>query len=608
MYILGLSAYYHDSSAAIIRDGEILAAIQEERLTRIKHDNSFPRNSIRACLNICNIDINSIDYFCFYEKPILKFDRLLETYITFAPRGFNSFKNALPLWIKDKLFQKKNLINEIKGLNYNGSLEDKVLFSEHHLSHASSAFYPSGFDEAAILTVDGVGEWATSTVSHGKNNIINIDKEILFPHSLGLLYSAFTAYLGFKVNSGEYKLMGLAPYGEPKYIDIIINNLIDIKEDGSFRLNMDYFNYCTGHSMINKKFENLFKVQTRDRAGAILQKHMDLAASIQFVTQEIIEKIDINIKKETNLKNLCLAGGVALNCVANGRIVKKEIFDNIWIQPAAGDAGGSLGAALLVWYKHFNNKRKVKKNTDDMKGSLLGQKYSFKQIKSILDYLGATYKVYEEKELLSQTVMQLKSSKVIGWFQGRMEFGPRALGSRSILADPRNLKIQKELNLKIKFRESFRPFAPSVMEEHANKWFDLKTNSPYMLVVSNVSKDCLIEVKNQEKGLKKLEQKRSLIPAVTHVDNSARVQTVSKTNNRIYYNLINLFYQQTGCPVLVNTSFNIRGEPIVCTPEDAFRCFMGTNMDILVIGKYFLEKSKQNKNLLKDYRKNFDLD
>ena len=610
-YILGISAFYHDSAASLIKDGNIISAAQEERFTRIKHDSSYPYNAVKFVLNNSKIDISDVDHIVFYEKPFLKFERLLETYVAFAPKGFKSFSKAMPIWLRDKLFQKKMIMDCLKRHNSNFKNENKILFSEHHLSHAASAFYPSPFDEAVILTADGVGEWATTTVAIGKNNNLEIKKELHFPHSLGLLYSAFTYYTGFKVNSGEYKLMGLAPYGTPKYVEEILENLIDLKEDGTFMLDQKYFNYCTGLTMTNKKFDKLFGQKPRiPDKDQITQFHMDIAASIQNVTEIIMLKLTKSLKSEYGINNLCLAGGVALNCVANGKILKEKIFDNIWVQPAAGDAGGSLGAALAYWHIDLNKERKEIKK-DNMQGSYLGNKYSDKEIKIELDKIGANYNEYDQQTIIDKTASSLSEGKAIGWFQGRMEFGPRALGNRSILGDPRSENMQKNLNLKVKYRESFRPFAPSVLRDEVNNWFEMNTDSPYMLMVSNIKKEKSIDMSEEQKklfGIDLLNIKRSEIPAVTHVDYSARIQTVSKETNEIYFNLIKKFKEKTNCPVLVNTSFNIRGEPIVNTPLDAYKCFMGTELDILVLGNFYLEKKDQNKNLKTNYVGEFELD
>ena len=607
-YILGISAFYHDSSAALLKDGEILSAAQEERFTRIKHDQNFPTNTIRFILKNNNLTLSQIDKIVFYEKPFLKFERLLETYIAFVPHGFRSFAASIPIWLREKLFQKKLLIDELKKIDNQFQDKNKIKFSEHHLSHAASAFYPSPFDEAIILTLDGVGEWATTTISIGKENKINILKEINFPHSIGLLYSAFTYYLGFKVNSGEYKVMGLAPYGEPRYKNLILDNLIDVKKDGSFKINMKYFNYATGLTMVNKKFENLFGNKIRKPEDELLQIHMDIASSLQKVTEEIILKICQHISSNYKIKNLCLSGGVALNCVANGKILKNQLFDNIWIQPASGDAGGSLGAAYAYWFNEKNNKRV--KYEDQMKGSYFGPSFKNDEIEQELKKLNAVYSKYEFDEIYKKTAKLISEGKAVGWFQGRMEYGPRALGNRSSVADPRLDDMQKNLNLKIKFRESFRPFAPSVLKEKASEYFDLKCESPYMLLTTQISEHLKINKENQEKyeGIDKLNFKRSELQAITHVDYSARVQTVSKEFNEKFYKLIREFYDLTGCPVLINTSFNIRGEPIVCTPADAYRCFMGTDLDCLVCENFILNKEDQIKNNLKDYRNNFELD
>ena len=608
--ILGISAFYHDSAACILIDGKIVAAAQEERFTRVKHDANYPYNAIQFVLDFAKIKLNQIDKIVFFEKPFLKFERLLETYVAFAPRGFTSFSKAMPLWIKEKLFQKNFLFKNLKQHDENFNNINKIFFSNHHLSHAASAFFPSPFDEALVLTADGVGEWATTTVARGIGNKLEILKEIHFPHSLGLLYSAFTYYVGFKVNSGEYKLMGLAPYGRPKYVDKILK-IIDIKNDGTFRLDQKYFNYATGLTMTNNEFHNLFGQPPRKPdKDKLTQFHMDIASSIQKVTEDIMLKLVKGIKDEFNIDNLCLAGGVALNCVANGKILKEKIFENIWVQPAAGDAGGSLGAALAMWYIEEKNIRIINKN-DDMQGSYLGPEFSQNEIEKSLNNIGAKFSVLNDEDLIKKTAKKLSEEKVIGWFQGRMEFGPRSLGCRSILGDPRSENTQKNLNLKIKFRESFRPFAPSVLIESVHEWFDLKSESPYMLLVADIDKQKKIEMTDQQNslfGIEKLKIKRSSIPAVTHVDYSARIQTVNDKTNKKYYNLIKTFKDLTGCPVLVNTSFNVRGEPIVNTPEDAFNCFMGTDLDYLVIGKCFLDKKDQEVSLKKDYKESFELD
>ena len=608
--ILGISAFYHDSAACILKDGKIIAAAQEERFTRKKHDPSYPHNAIEFVLEYSNLKLSDIDQIVFFEKPFLKFERLLETYVAFAPRGFVSFAKAMPLWIKEKLFQKNLLFNKLKKHDQNFKSDKNIFFSDHHLSHAASAFFPSPFTEAVILTADGVGEWATTTVAVGKENNLEIKKEIHFPHSLGLLYSAFTYYTGFKVNSGEYKLMGLAPYGKPIYEDKV-KQLIDLKEDGTFRLDQKYFNYATGLTMTNEKFNNLFGQKPRNPQNEkITQFHMDIAASIQKVTEEIMINLAKSIREEYRIKNLCLAGGVALNCVANGKILKEKIFDNIWIQPAAGDAGGSLGAALALWHIDQGNKRSINLN-DDMKGSYLGTEFNQDEIEKELKTLGANFETLKYEELIDRTAEFLSNEKAIGWFQGRMEFGPRALGGRSILGDPRSDKMQKNLNLKVKYRESFRPFAPSILREDLSEWFDMNVDSPYMLLVAEINSNKKIEMTEEERklfGIDKLNVKRSEVPAVTHVDYSARVQTVTKNTNNRYYDLISKFKEKTGCPVIVNTSFNVRGEPIVNTPTDAFNCFMGTELDYLIIGNCILDKKKQDQSLKKDYTKEFELD
>ena len=593
--ILGISAFYHDSAATLIDSGNIVGAAQEERFSRKKHDDRFPINAIEFLLQNSGLTLNEIDKIIFYEKPFLKFERLLETYIGFSPKGFKQFSKAIPIWLKDKLFQKNQIINYLKKIDSNFKPENKIMFSDHHFSHAASAFYPSPFDKAVILTADGVGEWATTTVAIGKDNNIQMKKEIEFPHSLGLLYSAFTYYTGFKVNGGEYKLMGLAPYGETKYVEKILNNLLDIKDDGSFRLNQKYFDYATGLTMTNDNFSELFGKHPRNpNSEEISQFHMDIAASIQNVTEDIMLKITKNLRKEYDIENLCLAGGVALNCVANGKILKEKIFKNIWIQPAAGDAGGSLGAALGYWHNEINKERNNSKK-DKMKCGYLGPQYSDEQINKILENIGAEFKTFTKNDLLNHIADKLDEGNAIGWFQNKMEFGPRALGGRSIIGDARSPDMQKKLNLKVKFRESFRPFAPSVLLEDSSDWFDLETESPYMLLVANVKKSKLIEQTINDKtakGLEKLNIVRSLIPAVTHVDNSARIQTVTEENG-IYYDLIKKFKEKTGCPLIVNTSFNVRGEPPVNTPIDAYKCFMATDLDILVLGNHVLEKNKQ---------------
>jgi carbamoyltransferase len=610
MKILGIAAFYHDSSASLISDGKIISAYQEERFTRVKHDACFPKNSILQCLKDSDIRPDEIDAIVFYEKPFLKFERLLETYLAFTPRGFQSFCSAIPLWLNEKLFQKKLLIDNLVEIGFSKKQCTKILFSEHHLSHAASAFYPSPYEEAIILTMDGVGEWQTTGVYIGQANKIQKIKEINFPHSLGLLYSAFTYYCGFKVNSGEYKLMGLAPYGQPIYADVIRNKLIDIKEDGSFRLDMNYFDYCTGLTMTNEKFNILFQNKKRAPEDKLEQFHMDLAASIQLVTEEIMLKICNSLKEEFKIKNLCLAGGVALNCVANGKIYLEGIFENIWIQPASGDAGGSLGAALSCYYDHFNHERIINAS-DSMNGSFLGTIYTHLEIEESLVAAGAIYEILTDEKLYAAVTNALVNEEAVGWFQGRMEFGPRSLGNRSIIADPRSEKMQKKLNLKVKFRESFRPFAPAILEEDTSDYFEFKGRSPYMLMVAQVNEKMRIKMSSEEEtlfGIDKLNIKRSSIPAVTHVDYSARLQTVSKQTNKRFHELISHFKARTGCPVLINTSFNIRGEPIVCSPLDAFKCFMGTDLDMLVIQNFILHKKSQNPALLSDYRSMFALD
>ena len=609
--ILGISAFYHDSAATLVIDGEIIAAAQEERFSRKKHDASYPFNAISYVLSEKKIKLSEIDHIVFFEKPFLKFERLLETYLAFAPSGFASFSLSMPVWLREKLFQKKYLFDLLKKQDQDFNDMSKINFSEHHYSHAASAFFPSPFNEAIVLTLDGVGEWATTTVAIGKGNELKLIRECHFPHSLGLLYSAFTYYTGFKVNSGEYKVMGLAPYGIPKYKDLILNNLIDVKEDGSFRLNMKYFNYATGLTMTNKQFSNLFGEPVRDaKKYPLMQFHMDIASSIQAVTEEIVLKISSSLSKEFPIKNLCLAGGVALNCVANGKILKSNFFEKIWIQPAAGDAGGSLGAALGFWHNELKKDRKIQV-TDQMKGSYLGPKHTNENIEKELSLLGASFVKMKEDHIIESAAKALSEQKTVGWFQGRMEFGPRALGGRSILADPRSSKMQKELNLKIKFRESFRPFAPSILREDLDKWFDANVDSPYMLLVAEIKKNLQIQMTDKDKnlfGIEKLNLKRSSIPAVTHVDYSARIQTVHEDTNPRYYKLIKKFKELTECPILVNTSFNVRGEPIVCSVTDAFNCFMGTNLDILVCEDYILYKDKQNKDLLQNYETKFELD
>jgi len=609
-YILGISAFYHDSSASLINDGEIISAVQEERFTRIKHDSSFPTKSIEYILKESNLRLSEIESIVYYEKPFLKFERLLETFIAFAPRGFKSFSSAMPVWLREKLFQKDDIFRKLKKIDESFEDIEKIKFSEHHMSHAASAYYPSPFNKALILTLDGVGEWATTTVGVGNKNKIEILKEIHFPHSLGLLYSAFTYYLGFKVNSGEYKVMGLAPYGKPKYKDIISEHLIKINSDGSFKLNMKFFDFATDLKMTNKKFDNLFNQKRRNPDTDILTEfHMDIASSLQAITEEIVLKLARSIRDEYKIENLCMSGGVALNCVANGKIVNNNIFKNIWIQPASGDAGGSLGAALAYWHNELNN-NKVN-STDSMKGSYLGPSYKDDDIERKLIEIGANFKKLKYEECLDITTNELKKDKAVGWFQGRMEFGPRALGARSIIADSRSEKMQKNLNLKVKFRESFRPFAPAVLRDKVNDYFNLNQDSPYMLLVSSVKDSIKVKMSDDDKklfGIEKLNIKRSSIPAVTHVDYSARIQTVHEETNKKFYDLLLKFNEKTNCPVLINTSFNVRGEPIVNTPEDAYRCFMGTNLDLLVIENFILFKEDQNKGQAVDYKNKFELD
>ena len=610
MQILGISAFYHDSAAALVRDGDIVAAAQEERFTRKKHDSRFPAHAVEFCLAQAGARLADLDYVVFYDKPFLKFERLLETYVAFAPVGLRSFQMAIPLWVREKLFQKSLLHDELKRL---GEFDwmNRLLFAEHHQSHAASAFYPSPFEEALVLTMDGVGEWATTSVGLGRGNHLEIIKEIHFPHSLGLLYSAFTYYTGFKVNSGEYKLMGLAPYGTPRYAQKILDHIIDLKPDGSFHLNLDYFNYCTGLTMTNRKFDALFEGPPRKPDQLLTQHHMDLAASVQEVLEEVILRMTRSLASETGSKNLCLAGGVALNCVANGKILRDGRFERIWIQPASGDAGGALGAALAAYHLFQNQPRQVCGCGDRMHGSYLGPEFSQTDIQQRLTKLGAKYEVLDESELLEKCVDALMDEKALGWFQGRMEFGPRALGARSILADPRSPRMQSILNLKVKFRESFRPFAPSVMREHVAEWFELDSDSPYMLLVADVveSRRKLMTPEQQKLfGIEKLNVPRSDIPAVTHVDYSARIQTVHRETNPRYHALIERFNQRTSCPVIVNTSFNVRGEPIVGTPEDAFRCFMGTGIEVLAVGNCLLRKEDQDPKLTQDYKSSFELD
>ena len=612
MYILGISAFYHDSAACLIQDGDIIAAAQEERFTRIKHDSAFPTNAIKYCLKESKINPEQIENIVFYEKPFLKFERLLETYLAFTPKGFASFAKAMLVWIKDKLLQKSSLIKELKFLlGKEVNWGERLLFSEHHLSHAASAFYPSPFERAAILTLDGVGEWTTTSLAIGKGKDIKVIKEIMFPHSLGLLYSAFTYYIGFKVNSGEYKVMGLAPYGEPRYANLIKENLINIADDGSFQLNMSYFNYATGLTMTNKKFHELFGGPPRKSETKLSQREMDLASSVQKVIEEIIIKLAKDIAKETGEKNLCLAGGVALNCVANGILLREKIFDNLWIQPAAGDAGGALGAALSIWHQYHNKERSSSKDRDAMKGSYLGPEFNDAEIEDTLMACGAIFKKLSETEIIEEVVSALTDEKAVGWMQGRMEFGPRALGGRSIIADPRSSKMQKQLNLKVKYRESFRPFAPSILREDVGEWFEHDADSPYMLLVADVKENKRRAMTAEEEalfGIDKLNIVRSSVPAITHVDYSARIQTVDANTNSRYHAVISKFKEKTGCPIVINTSFNVRGEPIVCNPTDAFKCFMGTELDVLAIGNYLLIKEKQNKEIYRNYKDQYNLD
>jgi carbamoyltransferase len=609
--VLGISAYYHDSAAALVEDGRIVAAAQEERFTRKKHDSGFPHRAVEYCLSEAGVPLADVDRVVFYDKPFLKFERLLETYLNFAPRGFRSFQMAMPLWLREKLFQKRLLQNELKALAPDYDWATRLLFCEHHLSHAASAFYPSPFDDAVVLTMDGVGEWTTTSAGFGRGNHLEIAKELHFPHSLGLLYSAMTYYTGFKVNSGEYKVMGLAPYGEPKYAPLILENLMDLKDDGTFRLDQDYFDYCTGLTMTNDKFDRLFGAPARKPEELLTQRHMDLAASIQAVTEEVVLRMTRSLARENGSRNLCLAGGVALNCVANGKVLRDGKFERIWIQPAAGDAGGALGAALTAYHHHLGHERRPHNVIDGMDGSYLGPSFGQGDIESRLSGAGGVFDVLDEPALIRSTVDALEAGKAVGWFQGRMEFGPRALGGRSILGDPRNSTMQKTLNLRVKYRESFRPFAPSVRREDVAEWFELDDDSPYMLLVADVVADKRRAMTEEEEalfGIEKLNVVRSTIPAVTHVDYSARIQTVHRETNPRYHALISAFKERTGCPVLVNTSFNVRGEPIVCTPEDAFRCFMGTDIEVLVVGNCFLEKERQSPALKQDYKDRFELD
>jgi carbamoyltransferase len=611
MRILGLSAYYHDSAAALIVDGDIVAAAQEERFTRKKHDASFPRQAIDYCLYEGGFGLDKIDYVAFYDKPFLKFERLLETYLAFAPKGLRSFRKGVPVWLKEKLFQKRLLADELGKLMQGFDIQNKVLFAEHHQSHGASAFYPSPFNEALVLTMDGVGEWATTSVAIGQGSTLTPLKEIFFPHSVGLLYSAFTYYLGFKVTSGEYKVMGLAPYGEPKYKDLILRTLVDVKQDGTFWLDQRYFDYCTGLAMTNARFDALFGASPRKPEEDLTQRHMDIAASIQAVTEDIVLKLTRSLASETGLKNLCLAGGVALNCVANGKIARSGVFERIWIQPAAGDAGGAIGAAFAAWHQHLGGPRIVPAASDAMKGAYLGPAWDDTEAAQGLKSAGAVFETLSDEALLLRAASDLAGGAALGWMQGRMEFGPRALGNRSILGDARSPSMQSVLNLKVKYRESFRPFAPAVLREDVAQWFEHDEDSPYMLLVDNIAPHHRRRMTPQEEalfGIAKLKVPRSDIPAVTHVDYSARIQTVHADTNPRFHALLTQFKDQTGCPVLVNTSFNVRGEPIVCTPEDAFRCFMGTEIEALAVGNCYLRKERQNTALKQDYKHAFNLD
>jgi carbamoyltransferase len=610
MRILGLSAFYHDSAAALVEDGRIVAAAQEERFTRRKHDPSFPRQAIDYCLAEAGTDLGGIDHVVFYEKPFVKFERLIETYLANVPHGFPSFRKAIPLWVKEKLFQKDQLRRKLGAIAGTKTWDGSLLFSEHHQAHAASAFYPSPFESAAVLTMDGVGEWCTTSLGRGHGNRLDLLKEIRFPHSLGLLYSAFTYYLGFKVNSGEYKVMGLAPYGVPRFAQQILDNIIDLKPDGSFRLDQRYFNYATGLTMTAAPFHDLFGAGPRKAETLLTQREMDLAASLQAVTEEVVMRLARFARTETGERNLCLAGGVALNCVANGRIHREGLFDAIWVQPAAGDAGGALGAALAVWHEHAGGARRPD-GQDAMNGAYLGPAFTAGEIEARLAASGARFRVADDAAVIGSTVDALAAEKAVGWMQGRMEFGPRALGARSIIADPRSPSMQKMLNLKVKYRESFRPFAPSVKRESVADWFDLDADSPYMLLVADVREDRRLQRNESDSdlfGIELLNKPRSTIPAVTHVDYSARIQTVHRDTNPRYWDLLDGFEAQTGCPVLVNTSFNVRGEPIVCTPEDAFRCFMGTDIERLVVGNCILDKDEQAPDLRKSYKDQFALD
>jgi carbamoyltransferase len=611
MRVLGISAFYHDSAAALIEDGRLVGAAQEERFTRKKHDAGFPQHAVQYCLDAAGIKLADVDYVAFYDKPFLKFERLLETYLAFAPRGFNSFRMAMPLWLKEKLFQKTLLRDEMKKWQPDFDWQSRLLFGEHHQSHAASAFFPSPYEEAAILCMDGVGEWATTSLGWGQGNKLEMLREIHFPHSLGLLYSAFTYYTGFKVNSGEYKVMGLAPYGEPKFKDTILNNIVDLKDDGTFRLDQSYFDYCTGLRMTNGKFAELFGGPARKPDELLTQKHMDLAASIQAVTEEIVLRLARSVKKETGAKNICLAGGVALNCVANGKLLRENVYDGIWVQPAAGDAGGAVGSAFAAYHGFLGQARRLNGHLDGMAGSYLGPEYNDAEIAERLTKAGAKFTRLSRQQTIEQTAQALADAKAVGWMQGRMEFGPRSLGARSILGDARSPTMQKTLNLKVKYRESFRPFAPAVLREDLGEYFDIKTDSPYMLMVAPVNENRRRAMTAEEEalfGIDKLNVPRSDIPAVTHVDYSARIQTVHKETNPAFHDLLASFKAKTGCSVLVNTSFNVRGEPIVCTPEDAFRCFMGSEIEVLVAGNCFLRKEDQDPALKLDYKNAFELD
>ena len=611
MRVLGISAFYHDSAAALIEDGHLASAAQEERFTRKKHDSGFPEKAVQFCLDRAGIKMADIDYVAFYDKPFQKFERLLETYLAYAPRGFNSFRMAMPLWLKEKLFQKTLLRDEMKKWEPDFDWQKRLLFGEHHQSHAASAFFPSPFEEAAVLTMDGVGEWATTSLGYGKGNSLEMLKELHFPHSLGLLYSAFTYYTGFKVNSGEYKVMGLAPYGEPRFKDLILDKIVDLKEDGTFRLDQSYFDYCTGLRMTNDKFAGVFGIKRRTPEEELTQVHMDLAASVQAVTEEIVLRLGRSVRKETGARNICLAGGVALNCVANGKLLRENVFDNIWVQPAAGDAGGAVGAAFAAYHGFMGQPRKLNGHMDSLAGSYLGPEYTDDEIAERLTAVGARLTRLDHAQMIDQTAQALADSKAVGWMQGRMEFGPRSLGARSILGDARSPSMQKTLNLKVKYRESFRPFAPAVLREDLGKYFDIKTDSPYMLMVAPVNEDRRRAMTPAEEalfGIDKLNVPRSDIPAVTHVDYSARIQTVHKETNPAFHELLEAFKAKTGCSVLVNTSFNVRGEPIVCTPEDAFRCFMGSEIEVLVVGNCLLRKEDQDPALKLDYKNAFELD